>query len=233
MLPKIQQPIFSLLLPISKKTIKYRPMLVKEEKMLLLAKESKDIRDIVNNVVSVINNCILSEDIDVLDLPMVEFEYIFVNLRARSISNVITLKYYDTYDKKITHDVVIDIDDIKIVNYESFNPKIMLGDNLGMVLRLPNLEISQRIDTKKDEATVGIDIIKNCIDYIFDNESIYRLQDYSVEEVEEFIDSLSLDNFNKMENIFKNLPRLEYKTSFKNSKGEDVNIELTRLEDFF
>lgn len=208
-------------------------MLVKEEKMLLLAKESKDIRDIVNNVVSVINNCILSEDIDVLDLPMVEFEYIFVNLRARSISNVITLKYYDTYDKKITHDVVIDIDDIKIVNYESFNPKIMLGDNLGMVLRLPNLEISQRIDTKKDEATVGIDIIKNCIDYIFDNESIYRLQDYSVEEVEEFIDSLSLDNFNKMENIFKNLPRLEYKTTFKNSKGEDVNIELTRLEDFF
>jgi hypothetical protein len=208
-------------------------MLVKEEKMLLLAKESKDIRDIVNNVVSVINNCILSEDIDILDLPMVEFEYIFVNIRARSISNVITLKYYDTYDKKITHDVVIDIDDIKIVNYESFNPKIMLGDNLGMVLRLPNLEISQRIDTKKDEATIGIDIIKNCIDYIFDSESIYRLQDYSVEEVEDFIDSLSLDNFNKMENIFKNLPRLEYKTSFKNSKGEDVNIELTRLEDFF
>ena len=143
------------------------------------------------------------------------------------------MKYYDTYDKKITHDVVIDIDDIKIVNYESFNPKIMLGDNLGMVLRLPNLEISQRIDTKKDEATIGIDIIKNCIDYIFDSESIYRLQDYSVEEVEDFIDSLSLDNFNKMENIFKNLPRLEYKTSFKNSKGEDVNIELTRLEDFF
>lgn len=237
MLPKIQQPIFSLFLPLSKKTIKYRPMVVREEKMLLLAKESKEYEDIINNVAAVVNNCLVDTNINIWSIPLVEFEYIFINIRARSIGSTINLKYYDTYDRKITHDVEIDVSKIKIEIPESFNPKVMLSDNLGITFKMPTLSMTKDLPSTAQEninvVDVSFDVIRSSIDYIFDSEEIYNVSDYSENELSDFMESLSVESFAKVETFFKNMPTLKHKVSFKNSKGEDVNIELTRLEDFF
>jgi hypothetical protein len=234
MLPKIQQPIFTIFLPISKKTIKCRPMVVREEKMLLVAKESKELQDIVNNLAAVISNCIVDSAVNVYDLPLVEFEYIFVMLRSKSISEQINLKYYDTYDKKIIHDVNIDVNKIKITIPEKFNTKIMLTDTMGIMMKLPTLSVLQDIDyNSTDEVQVGVDMVSKSIDYIFDSEQVYKVDEYTTEEIENFIEDLSIESFQKIEEYFKHLPSMKYTTSYKNSKGEDVSIELSRLEDFF
>jgi len=234
MLPKIQQPIFTIFLPLSKKTIKCRPMLVREEKMLLIAKESKELPDIINNLAAVISNCIIDSKIDIFEIPLVEFEYIFVMLRAKSISSEINLKYYDTYDRKITHDVTIDVDKIKITVPDNFNTKIMLSDSMGLMMKIPTLSMMQdlKLDSM-DNAEVGVELVSKSIEYIFDNEQVYKASDYTSNEIEEFIEDLSIESFKKLEDYFKALPTMRYTTSYKNSKEEDVNIELTRLEDFF
>lgn len=237
MLPKIQHPVFSIFLPVSKKTVKFRPMVVREEKMLLMAKESKEYTDIVNNVAAVISNCLVDTNLDVWDIPLVEFEFLFINIRARSIGNIINLKYYDTYDRSIMHDVEVDVSKIKIEIPEQFNTKIMLNDNLGIAFKLPTLNTTRALPNMQDEnfnvVSVSIDVIQECIECVFDSEQVYNIRDYSSDEISEFMESLDIESFAKVEEFFKNIPTLKYKTSFKNSKGEDVNIELTRLEDFF
>lgn len=232
MLPKIQQPIFSLSLPISKKTVRYRPMLVREEKMLLVAKESKDVNDIVNNMAQVLQNCMI-DNIDIETLPMVEFEYLFVNIRARSIGNSIELKYYDTYDRSITHEVVVDLDEIKIDVSKKLETKIMVDDNIGIMLKLPTLGMARNLKNVNSLTEVGLEFVCKSIDYIFDRDQIYRPDDYSQQELLDFIESLPPKQFENIEKFFNNLPSLKYSTSYKNSKDEDVKIELTRLEDFF
>lgn len=232
MLPKIQQPIFSLALPLSKKTVRFRPMLVREEKMLLIAKESNTVNDIVNNMAQVVQNCLL-DDIDVESLPMVEFEYLFVNIRARSIGNVIELKYYDTYDRNVKHDVNIEIDDIKIDIPKKFDTKIMFSDNIGVMMKMPVLSLARNMKDTQDLTELGLDFVCECIDYIFDPDQVYRASEYSKDELLDFIESLPPKDFEKLEKFFSSLPTLKYSTSFKNTKGEDVKINLTRLEDFF
>lgn len=237
MLPKIQHPVFSLFLPISKKTVKYRPMVVREEKMLLMAKESKEYIDIVNNVAAVVNNCLIDTNIDVWDIPLVEFEYIFINIRARSIGNIINLKYYDTYDRSVTHDVDIDVSKIKIDVPEKFNTKIMLNDGLGVMFKMPTLSTTKALpNIKQDDfniISISFDVIRECMECVFDSEQIYSINDYSEDEVSDFMENLNTESFAKIEEFFKNIPTLKYKVTFKNTKDEDVNIELTRLEDFF
>jgi hypothetical protein len=232
MLPKIQYPIFSLHLPISKKSVRYRPMLVREEKMLLVAKESNTAADIINNMVQVVQNCLL-DNIDVDSLPMAEFEYLFVNVRARSIGNIIELKYYDTYDRSVKHDVSIEVDNIKIDIPKKFNTKIMVSDSIGVMMKVPNVSLARNIKASKDLTEIGLDFACDCIDYIFDQDQVYSAADYSKEELLDFIESLPPKEFEKLENFFTYLPTLKYSTSFKNTKGEDVKVNLTRLEDFF
>lgn len=232
MLPKIQHPIFSVNLPLSKKSVRYRPMLVREEKMLLVAKESKDINDIINNMAQVIQNCLV-DNIDVEALPMVEFEYLFVNIRARSIGNSIDLKYYDTYDKSITHDVTVDLDEIKIDIPKKLDTKIMIDDNIGIMLKLPTLGMARGLKNVNSLTEVGLEFVCKSIDYIFDKDQIYRPDDYSQQELLDFIESLPPKQFERVEKFFDNLPTLKYSTTYKNSKDEDVTITLTRLEDFF
>lgn len=234
MLPKLQQPIFSLNLPLSKKTIKYRPMLVKEEKMLLMAKESKEFTDIINNLEQVIKNCVIDTDIDIGDLPMVEVEYLFLNLRAKSIGNIIELKFYDPHDKKKTHDVSIDADTIKINIPENYNPKIQITDSVGIMLTPPTLNITKNLNLQNDdEVSVGMNLVTRCIKFIYDNDQVYSPADYTPEELQEFIEGLTVETFTKVEQYFNELPTLKHKISYKDTKGEDVNVELTQLEDFF
>jgi len=155
-------------------------------------------------------------------------------LRAKSISSEINLKYYDTYDRKITHDVTIDVDKIKITVPDNFNTKIMLSDSMGLMMKIPTLSMMQdlKLDSM-DNAEVGVELVSKSIEYIFDNEQVYKASDYTSNEIEEFIEDLSIESFKKLEDYFKALPTMRYTTSYKNSKEEDVNIELTRLEDFF
>ena len=202
-----------------------------------MAKESKEYTDIVNNLAAVVNNCLVDTNLDVWNIPLVEFEYLFINIRARSVGNIINLKYYDTYDKSITHDVEVDASKIKIEVPEKFNTKIMISDNLGIVFKAPTLNTTKVLPNIQQEdlnmVNVTFDVIHECIECIFDSEQIYNIKDYSEDEVSDFMESLNTESFAKVEDFFKNIPTLKYKTSFKNTKGEDVNIELTRLEDFF
>lgn len=232
MLPKIQYPIFSLNLPISNKTVRYRPMLVREEKMLLIAKEGKEINDIINNLIQVVNNCLI-DSLDLENLPIVEFEYLFLNIRARSIGSTIELKYYDTYDRSIVHDVMVDIDDVSIKIPAGFNTKVMLNESLGVMFKLPSVEMIRSSPREEDVETLGIGFICKSIDYIFDQDQVYRAADYSAADLLDFIESLPPTHFKELESFFENLPSFKYETSFRNSRGEDVKVTLTRLVDFF
>ena len=232
MLPKIQQPIFTLNLPISKKTIKYRPMLVKEEKMLLMAKESADLTDIINNLEQVINNCIL-DDIDINQLPMVEVEYIFVNLRGKSIGNIIELKFTDEYNKKKAHGVTVDVDQIKINIPENYQPKIQINDSLGVILKPPTLFATKNLNFKNTDAEIGTDLISKCIESVYTNDEVYNASEYTQAELLEFVEGLTINALKKIESFFENLPKMYYKIQYKNTKDEDVVHELTRLDDFF
>ena len=202
-----------------------------------MAKESKDHLDIVNNLAAVVNNCLVDTDLDIWSIPLVEFEYLFISLRARSIGNIVSLKYYDTYDKSITHDVEVDVSKIKIEIPETFNAKVMLNDSLGVMFKMPTLKTACALpNIQQDDfsiISVSFDVVRECMECVFDAEQVYSIRDYSEEEVSDFMESLNAESFAKVENFFKNIPTLKYKTKFKNSKGEDVNIELTRLEDFF
>lgn len=237
MLPKISQPVFTLQLPISNKSIQYRPMLVREEKMLLVAKESRDITDMIVNLATVISNCIINPQmtiVDVYNMPLVEFEYIFVNLRSKSIGNVIELRYQDQYDPNITHNLTVDVNDIKLTTPKTYDPIVKITETLGIKMKLPTVCMMLDLDQQtKNISNIGIDFLVRCVDYIFDGDEIYNASEYSDKEINTFLGDLSLQSFNNIEQYFVSLPSLFYQTSYKNSKGEVVKLTLTRLQDFF
>jgi len=231
MLPKIKHPVFSLDLPISKKKIKFRPMLVKEEKMLLLAKDGNSDTEILDNFKAVIQNCV-QEKLDIDNLPLVEVEYIFLNLRSKSINNIISVRITDPYDPNIKHKVDIDLDDVSIKT-SSIKDVIKLQDDIGIKLKVPTITTLRRLDQSTNEQDISLNTLKDCIDCVFDSETTYRIKDMPEDEVDAFIDSLSASHVKMIKEFFDNLPRLNLEVVFTDSKGKENKRTLDTFYDFF
>lgn len=227
MLPSINHPIFVLELPLSKTKIRYRPILVKEEKMLLVAKESGIFEEVIENVKAVVSNCVLDK-IDFNTIPLVEVEYIFLHLRSKSIGDIIRLKIVDEFDKNVKHDVEFSIDEISIVVDSKNSKKIRLDENLGLIMKYP---VFNSI-TSGEESDFYASLM-NSIDSVYDQDTVYKFADASSNERISFIDSLSVQHLEKIKEFFVTLPKMHKKIEYTNSRGGKSELVLESFYDFF
>lgn len=231
-LPKLNYPIFELTLPSNNTQIKYRPFLVKEEKILLMAQTSEEPADIVNSIRQVINNCIITEGVNVEDLTTFDLEYLFIKIRSKSVNNVITLTYRDLEDEQ-KYTVDVDLDQIEIIKDPNHSNKIEINDTMGMIMRYPKADLSKSLQLIDGEMEVFFEVLKSCIESIYDETTVYKPEEYSKEEFDEFVQSLSVDSFKQIQTFFNTMPRLHYEVKYTNSLGKEKVIPLTNLNDFF
>ena len=231
-LPKASYPIFDLILPSNKQSIKYRPFLVKEEKILLTAYASGEAKDIIIALKQVINNCILTEKIDVDNLTTFDLEYLFIKIRAKSVNNIINLTYQDLDDDK-RYEVEVDLDNIEIKEDPSHTNKIEVGNGLGMIMKYPSAELATKLEAGNDDMQVFFKVLENCVESIYDANGVYPVEDEDPAELEEFIQSLDVSTFKKIQEFFTTMPKLYYEVKYTNSLGTEKVIPLTTLNDFF
>ena len=231
-LPKINSPTFELKLPSTGQSVKYRPFLVKEEKILLVAQQSGELKDILNAVVQIANNCIY-DDIEVEKLPLFDIEFIFINLRSKSVSNVSEVMINDPDDGN-QYKVEIDLDKVIIERPEKeISNKIDLGDGIGVVMRYPSITYMNSIGTAVNDADTAINIIMACVDKVYDTDNVYEASEYSKEELNEFIMSLSSKQFQNIQEFFNNQPKVTQKIKYKTKDGKEKELVLEGLNDFF
>ena len=238
-LPKIDVPTYEIELPVSKTKIKYRPFLVKEQRNLLMAIESLESTTIQQNIKDILYNCTLTEGIDVDKLPIIDVEYYFINLRAKSVGEVVESRYRcnnQVEDKECGNIMEKDVDltQIKVQMNENISAEIQLTANISIKLKYPEFGIvkdSLKYDNIND---VTFNMIAQSIEYIYDGEQFYYAAESSIEELIEFVEGLNQEQFNKVENFFNNLPKLKEILDIKCSKcGFDHKIEVEGLESFF
>ena len=222
-LPKIAVPEYSLILPSNGKEVKYRPFLVKEEKILLIAMESEDEKEMLNATKNVIKNCVFG-DIDIDNLPTFDIEYIFLWLRGKAKGEEINLKYKCPQCEKELP-VSFNIEDIKVEKQEEHTNKIEITENLGVVMKYPNMTLQVKLDNIKDEKEIDklFKAVLLCVDYIYDAENTYSSKDHTENELIDFLESLTDEQFQKVSKFFETMPKLkhEVKLECKNKvKGE-------------
>ena len=236
-LPKIDAPIYELELPLSKKHIRFRPFLVKEQRNLMMAMESDDKGNIEKNIRQVLHNCTLTEGIEIDDLPILDVEYYFLQLRARSVGEVVENKYKceNLVDEKPCGNLMesnLNLLDIKVNMPENQSDVIQLNNKLSIKLKYPEFSIlSADISSATD---LAFSMIVNSIEYIFDGEQYYYAKESSIEELTEFVESLNQQQFTKIEDFFTNLPTLNKTIEMDCKKcGFHHTIEVEGLESFF
>lgn len=238
-LPKLDVPSYEIELPISKTKIKFRPFLVKEQRNLMMAMEADDAKTIQQSVRDILNNCTVSEGIDIDELPIVDIEYYFVQLRAKSVGEVIETRYRcnNIVNNTPCNNIMekdVDLSQIKVDSKETINPEIQISDKIIVKLKYPqfkSVEKNYEIDNPTDMA---FNLIANSIEYIYDGEQFYYAHEAQPGEMLAFIESMNQEQFNKIENFFENLPKLKETLNIKCSKcGFDHTIEVEGLENFF
>ena len=237
-LPKINTPTYELVIPSSKKKIKYRPFLVREEKILVMALESEDMTQITNAVVDTITNCIQTRGVKVSDLSTFDIEYIFLNIRSKSVGETIEVNITCPDDGETQAQVSIDVDDIKIQTDKKHTNIINLDDNLKMRLKYPALEqfIESNFEYNTDESDVdkSLDMIISCVDIIYNEEESWAASDSSKKEMKEFIEQMNTKQFKEIETFFATMPKLSHKIKVKNPKtGVESDVILEGLASFF
>ena len=230
-LPKIDQPLFDMTIPSTGKKITFRPFLVKEEKILLIAQQSGSDSEIIRAIKQILNNCI-QDDIDLDSFTVFDLEYAFLKLRARSVNNIVKLAYRDTEDDEV-YNFELDLDSIEIEMPEKINSKIDITDTVGMTMKYPSASITDKMTNFDNEVDLMTFFIINCIDTIYDEDSVYVADDFSEEEISEFLDGLDVKTFEKIREFFENVPRLYHKIEYTNKAENLRSIELTSLKDFF
>lgn len=230
-LPKIDQPLFDMTIPSSGKKITFRPFLVKEEKILLIAQQSGNDSEIIRAIKQILNNCI-QDDLDLDTLAIFDLEYAFLKLRAKSVNNVVKLAYRDTEDDEV-YNFELDLDTIEIEMPQNINSKIEITDSVGMTMRYPSASITDSMGDFDNEVDLMTFFIVNCIDTIYDEDNVYIAYEFSEEEISEFLDGLDVKTFEKIREFFENVPRLYHKIEYTNKAQSQRSIELTSLKDFF
>lgn len=235
-LPKIDLPIFNLQLKSEDKKIRFRPFLVKEEKLLIMALESGEYEQIVDTIKQVINNCVL-DDVDLDSLPMFEVENIFLNLRARSMGEKVEVTYVCQNvvdEKKCGAEMDLEVDLLKTaLDMKSVDPVIKLTDKIGIKMKFPTFEVARSVNAQKN-ADLAMKIIRECTEYIFDPEQTYKTEDVSEEEFEEFINNMTQDQFAKIRDFFNNIPKLTYSGQVQCPRcKKEHEVFLEGILDFF
>ena len=238
-LPTIETPTYELKLYSSNKKVKYRPFLVKEEKVLIIALESKDQSAITNAVKEVLKKCILTKGIDVDNLPTFDIEHLFLNIRAKSIGEDIKLTVTCPDDGETKVPVTIYVDEIKISKPRGHTKDVVLDDNMTLRMKYPSLNqfIENNFDTE-DEAETMVDktfkVVADCMDTIFTGEDAWDAKDYTPSERLEFVEQLNSQQYKKVEKFFSTMPKLSHTIEVVNPNTKKKgSIILEGLADFF
>ena len=219
MLPKLDTPTYRLTLPSTKEEIQYRPFLVKEQKLLMMAQESENENEIVDMVSQIVNACTF-EKIDVDTSPMFDIEYIFLQIRGKSVGEKIDLNITCPDDEKTSVPVQVDINDISVLMSEEHNNEIDLNNDIKMVFRYPLLKDVKGIPANTKDVDLIFYLLNSCIESISHGEEIYNRVDISEKELTEFIDSLTGEQFERITDFFQTMPKLRHVIPVKNPKTE-------------
>jgi hypothetical protein len=237
-LPKIDLPIYDLTIPSSGKIIKVRPFTVKEEKLLLMALESRTPADIISTVKQVINNCVVDGKLDVDDLPFFDVDYIFIFLRAKSVGETIEVNLTCNNivnDKKCGHIFATDLDisKVELIKNDEINPDIRLTATSGVKMKYPDYKLMRKLD-ELPEIEKKTHVIINSIDFIYDTKGMYNHKDYTKEELVEFVEGLTEEGYRKLEEYVDNFPEVAAILDAKCPKcGFEHKVRYTEFFDFF
>jgi citrate lyase gamma subunit len=236
-LPKIATPTYELELPSTGQTIKFRPFLVKEEKLLVIALESEDTKQITNAIKTVIKNCIETKNVKVENLPTFDIEYLFLNIRGKSVGEEIEVNVFCPDDGETSVAVKINVDDIKVQRNNEHSNKIKLDDSLMMEMKYPSLDqfIKNNFDLSSNNAMEqSFELVASCVDKIYTEDEVWATADVSKKELLEFLDQMNSSQFKQIERFFETMPKLSHKIKVKNPRTEvESEVVLEGLSSFF
>ena len=234
-LPKLTTPTYELEIPSTDEKISYRPFLVKEEKILLMAMESGKNEDIVNAVKQIVSECTFNK-LKIGNLPMFDVEYVFLNIRAKSIGEISKLKVLCPDDKKTYADIEVNLEDVQVQVGDDHTNKIELTNDMGLIMTYPTIDSFSESGMQVVNASNMTEIISKCILQIYENngEKVYDAKDQTQKELTEFIEQMNTEQFKKVQKFFDTMPRLKHEIKVKNPKTKKTsNVTLSGLNDFF
>ena len=226
-LPKIATPVYELELPSTGKTIEYRPFLVKEEKVLVIALESEDTKQITTAIKNVIRNCIKTKGIKVEELPTFDIEYLFLNIRGKSVGEEIEVNVTCPDDGETQVPVTINLDDIEVQKNDEHTNRIKVDDSIMMEMKYPSLDqfIKNNFDfNDKNAMDQSFELIATCIDKIFTEDEVWAVEDCSKKEIVDFLEQMNSSQFKEIEKFFETMPKLSHSITVKNPKTKKENV---------
>ena len=237
-LPKITTPTYELVLPSSGKKIKYRPFLVREEKILILALESQDIKQITNAIKATLKECIVTRGVKVDDLPTFDIEYIFLNVRGKSVGEALELIVTCPDDEETTVPVKVYIDEIEVKKDKKHKQEIPLDAKLTLKMKYPSLSefIKENFEFSGETSNVqqSFDVVASCIDMVYDQDDVWAASDCTKKELTEWVEGLSSHQFKQIETFFETMPKLSHTLKVKNPKTKvESEVVLEGLASFF
>jgi hypothetical protein len=236
-LPRISTPTYELELPSTGQKIKFRPFLVREEKLLVLAMESEDTKQITTAIKTVIKNCIETKNVKIETLPTFDIEFLFLNIRGKSVGEDIEVNIICPDDEETTVPVTINVDDIKVQKNEEHNKQIKIDDSIMMEMKYPSLEqfIKSNFDlTDQNTMDQSFDMISSCIDKIYTEDEVWSAADVTKKELTEFMDQMNTTQFKQIEKFFETMPKLSHTIKVINPKTKvESEVVLEGLASFF
>lgn len=232
MLPKIDHPIFKIKIPSLRKEHSFRPFLVKEEKLLLMAKESQNSSDIFSAIKQVVINCSLDKNLNIDKLAVFDLEYIFIKIRAFSVDNIVKVAYRDSEDGKV-YDFEVDLNNVEVKYPEKSINKIEINETSGLMMKYPPASLYSDKEFLNTERDHYFKLILKCVDKIYFNDEIFEVKDIPIKELEDFIENLSVNVFKQVNEFLTNTPKIEHVLNYTNEKGNKREIFLSSLNDFF
>ena len=234
-LPKLTTPTYELEIPSTDEKIKYRPFLVKEEKILMMAMESKSDADITQAVKDIVSECTFNK-VNISNMPMFDVEYIFLQIRSKSVGEVSKLRLLCPDDKKTYADVELDLNEVKVQVGDDHTNKIELTKDMGMIMTYPTIDSFKDSGIRDINASNMLEVISGCIMQIYEEEGkkVYDPKDQNKKELTEFIEQLSTKQFKDVQKFFETMPKLKHEITIKNPKTKkESKVTLTGLNDFF
>ena len=237
-LPKISTPTYELEIPSTGKKVRYRPFLVKEEKILVMALESEDMAQITNAIIEILSECISTRGVKVAELATFDIEYLFLNIRAKSVGEQIEVKVTCPDDGETQVEMAIDIDSIKVQKDKEHNNIIKLDDTLSMKLKYPSIDqfVENNFEVQGQSTGVdqSLDMIASCIEMVYNADECWSASDCTKKEMQEFVEQMNTKQFKEIEKFFETMPKLSHTITVKNPKTKKNNeVVLEGLASFF
>lgn len=234
-LPKLTAPEFKTEMPSTKEEIIYRPFLVKEQKLLLMASEGDDENEILHAVENIVESCVLNKKVVARELPSFDLEFLFLRIRSKSIGEFVSLtgKHDDDHDCQETTEIDLNLDEVNVVFDEENDPIVKLNEEIGLKMKYPTFKVIQEVNASdKTETEKSLLLIKECILQVFDEDNVY--EEFTEEELDNFIEDMTEDQLQSVQKFFATLPKLKKEVSFKcKACGKKESVMMEGLMSFF